>query len=225
VILANREDAPRADRGGPQSTPQSEVSLAALEQNAQLAREHGHTTFAPSILAADAWGHGEDNVRSALASAGLAGSAAGTLDPHLLYGLPGGEPAGIPAMTLWGTVLSTKPLRAGEGVSYGYLHRATTDTTIALVTGGYAQGVARSLGGHAKVRIGDAQHPIVGRVAMDVCVVDIGAARVPRGATAIFFGDPTQGDPSLADWMTASKLTAAELVTAVGLRTRRADAS
>ncbi|MCH3159094.1 hypothetical protein K3X38_14655, partial [Listeria monocytogenes] len=54
---------------------------------------------------------------------------------------------GVPAMTLVGTVLSTKRLLAGEGVSYGYRFRAPADTRVALVTGGYAQGVVRSAGG------------------------------------------------------------------------------
>ena len=50
-----------------------------------------------------------------------------------------------------GTVLVVKPLRAGEGVSYGYTHRAARDTRIALVVGGYAQGIVRALGNRAPV--------------------------------------------------------------------------
>jgi len=61
----------------------------------------------------------------------------------------------------------------------------------------------------------------VGRVAMDVCVVDIGAAPVARGAEVVFFGDPEAGEPSVAEWVAETGLTAAEIVTAVGLRAVR----
>lgn len=137
-----------------------------------------------------------------------------TLVPDTVFGWD----HGLPAMTLVGTVLSTKALRAGEGVSYGYVHRAPHDTRVALVTGGYAQGVVRALGNRAHVVIGGALHPIVGRVAMDVCVVDIGDASVARGDRAVFFGD---GGPRVAEWAGATGWRADEIVTAVGLRARR----
>ncbi len=138
--------------------------------------------------------------------------------PEAVYGLSDGF---TPVLRLSGFVLSLKPLRAGEGVSYGYTHRAPRDTIVALVTGGYAQGVVRALGNAATVRIAGERHPIVGRVAMDVCVVDVGAAPVAPGDEVVFFGDPSRGEPSLNEWTAASGMTASELVTAVGLRNVR----
>lgn len=192
-------------------------------------------------LRADAWGHGADVVASVLrplwprtvvADASVAESlrAAGhdvadrippgatRIDPRRLYGLDG---AGTPVMRLSGTVLSTKLLRRGEGVSYGYLHRADADTRIALVAGGYAQGVVRALGESASVSIRGIRCPILGRVAMDVCVVEIGDAPVQRGDVAWFFGDPAAGHPALAEWERATGLDAAELVAAVGSHAKR----
>jgi alanine racemase len=121
-------------------------------------------------------------------------------------------------------VLSVKDLRAGEGVSYGYAYRASADTRIALVTGGYAQGIVRGLGGAVDVAIAGMRHRIVGRVAMDVCVVETGHAAVQRGDEVLFLGDPAQGEPSLAEWVRASGLRDAELVTMVGLRAIREEA-
>jgi alanine racemase len=118
-------------------------------------------------------------------------------------------------------VLSRKPLRAGEGVSYGYTHRASRDTEIALVTGGYAQGVVRALGNVATVRVAGSRHPIIGRVAMDVCVIDVGASPVGVGDDVVFFGDPARDEPTVRDWENATGMRAGELVTAVGLRTAR----
>lgn len=146
---------------------------------------------------------------------------AAALDPLTIYGLPGGAPGCVPAMKLTGSVLSVKGLLRGEGVSYGLTFRAPSDTRIALVTGGYAQGVVRALGNNAAVTLGGEPAKIVGRVAMDVCVVEIGARRVARGDEVVFFGDPRRAEPSIADWVTATGLSAAELVTTVGLRATR----
>lgn len=180
------------------------------------------------MLQADAWGHGAVLVQQVLDAAQFASAADGTfadaddvLAPETLFGLPGGDAGTTPALRLSGTVLSVKDLRAGEGVSYGYAFRAPADTRIALVTGGYAQGVVRGLGGAVDVSIAGERHPVVGRVAMDVCVVDVADAAVRRGDEALFLGDPGAGEPSLADWVRATGLRSSELITTVGLRALR----
>lgn len=220
------------------TAPLARISRAALALN--LRAVLSSTAGGVIDVRADAWGHGLAFVaRTALdagasallvdegGAAGLAGSvdpsaltmAAQASTPEAVYGLTAGF---TPVLSLRGSVLSLKRLRAGEGVSYGYTHRAAADTVIALVTGGYAQGVARALGNAATVRIAGERHPIIGRVAMDVCVVDVGAdTRVGRGEDVVFFGDPAHGDPPLSQWSAASGLSAAELVTAVGLRNER----
>ncbi len=192
--------------------PVALLSSEALRTNAPLAVGSGGS----DALAADAWGHGAAWVTSVLSDLGL---DAATLDPDALYGLPGARTS--PVMSLCGRALGTKPLLRGEGVSYGYTHRAPHDTTVALVTGGYAQGVVRSLGNLATVSIGGRRHRIVGRVAMDVSVVDVGDATIPRGAEVVFFGDPAQGHPSLEEWTDATGFTAAEIVATVGARAER----
>lgn len=143
------------------------------------------------------------------------------LTPADLYGLPDAAAGAVPALRLTGTVLSLKDLRAGEGVSYGYAFRAPEDTRVALVTGGYAQGIVRALGNEAGVAIAGARHRIVGRVAMDVCVVDVSDADVRRGDAALFLGDDDAGEPALAEWVRITGWTASELITAVGLRAMR----
>lgn len=190
------------------------LSADALRRNVPLAR----VAAAPGddALVADAFGHGAAWVRATLGDA-----AAEPLDPATLYGLPGGDPDARPVLTLTGRVLSSKWLRAGEGVSYGYAHRAETDTRIALVTGGYAQGVVRMLGNRVSVRVGGRFLPVIGRIAMDVCVVDAGDRDPDRGATVVYFGDPAVGDPSLAAWTHATGWSAEELVAAAGLRAMR----
>ncbi|MHC3000248.1 alanine racemase C-terminal domain-containing protein [Microbacterium sp. HJ5] len=228
----------------PSSSPVARVSTSIIARNAYIAISRVPAgTRMVADLRADAWGHGALAVAAELLAAGVDGllvddapaarvlSAAGVvgatttdvpdLDTLTLYGLPGGAPDAAPAMRLSGTVLGVKALRAGEGVSYGYAFRAPADTRVALVTGGYAQGIVRELGGRARVTIGGMPHPVVGRVAMDVCVVDVGGSEVSRGDEVVFFGDPREGAPSLAEWTEATGLRADELITAVGLRATR----
>ena len=206
--------------------------VARIRTSAIVANVRSAGLTAPVVdLRRDAYGHGLVHVADALRAgtdavllvdetAELADrdrtvtAGPATLAPDVVFGWE----HTLPAMTLVGTVLSTKALNAGEGVSYGYIHRASEDTRVALVTGGYAQGVVRELGNRAHVVIGGIAHPIVGRVAMDVCVVDIGAASVARGERAVFFGDD---GPRVADWAYATGWRADEIVTAVGLRARR----
>ncbi|NLP85476.1 alanine racemase [Microbacterium sp. CFH 90308] len=212
------------------------ISRAALAANARAARSEGIRLFSPAVMAADAWGHGADLVAEVLAAEGFSAAgdpgtpAAGAeppiaqrraaIAPETLFGLPDARPA-QPAMRMTGTVLSVKDLRAGEGVSYGYAYRAPADTRVALVTGGYAQGIVRALGGAVEVAIGARRHPIIGRVAMDVCVVEIRDAAVRRGDGVVFFGDPARGEPSVRDWARVTAMSVMELITTAGLRAVR----
>ena len=184
--------------------PRVRLSSSALVAGAGRAIEAGGADAVPD-LRRDAYGHD-----------------APTLDPAVIFGLPGAsEDPARPVMSLLGSVLSIKALRAGEGVSYNYTHIAPRDTRIALVSGGFGQGVARSLGNQVSVEVRGALYPIVGRVAMDVCVVDIGDADIARGDEVIYFGGDGPAGPALATWGAASGLTAAELVCALGLRLPR----
>ncbi|WES65397.1 alanine racemase C-terminal domain-containing protein [Microbacter sp. GSS18] len=236
-----------ANLGGPAraggSSPRAQVSRAALARNARLAL--GSAAPGARIVGdvrADAWGHGallaaqellgagadvlrvDAAAEAVLRAAGIhavSSSAEPTIDTRTVLGLPGGDDAARPVLTLRGSILSIKPLRAGEGVSYGYRHRAPVDTNVALVTGGYAQGIVRSLGDRVEVASRVGRHGIVGRVAMDVCVVDVGPAPLQRGDDVLFFGDPERGAPSLAGWESAAGLAAAEIVAVIGVRAVR----
>ena len=216
----------------------AEISASALASGAAEAAASGG---AVADLRRDAYGHGLLQVARAVHDAGIgmvrvddeatagmlraAGLAASStarpdVDPAVLYGFGRGRRS---AMRLHGRVLSLKPLRRGEGVSYGYTHTAEADTTVALVAGGYAQGIVRALGNRVGVEIAGAMHPIVGRVAMDVCVVDVGEAKVHVHDEASYFGGEGPAAAALTTWSTITGLTPAELATVCGLRAVRAE--
>lgn len=99
-------------------------------------------------------------------------------------------------------VLAIKRVGAGAGVSYGHTFRTASATTLLLVAIGYGHGLPRKAGNRATVSWGEqsSRMPIVGRVAMDVLVVDAGDAPVTPGETVVFFGDPQTGEVPLEDW-------------------------
>ncbi|GAA3771288.1 hypothetical protein GCM10022240_24310 [Microbacterium kribbense] len=205
------------------------ISHAALRHNAQrlIDRAPGRAPLWAD-LRRDAWGHGLTECAQTLTEAGMriltdadadAAGDADVVDPAALWGFAG---AGCrPVMSLYGSVLSVKPLLAGEGVSYGYTFRAAVDTTVGLVGGGYAQGIVRELGNRVRVQVGGALLPVIGRVAMDACVVDLQDTPAAAGCDVCFFGDPGQGRPALADWCAVTGLTAGEITTLAGARATR----
>jgi alanine racemase len=106
-----------------------------------------------------------------------------------------------PAMTLKCSVALVRPVKAGEGVSYGHTWIAEHDTTLALLPIGYADGVFRNLSGRIDVLINGRLRRNVGRVCMDQLVVDVGSdGDVHEGDDAILFGPGSEGEPTAQDW-------------------------
>ena len=82
-----------------------------------------------------------------------------------VYGLS--SPAGLatePVMTLTAEVIAVKRVTAGTGVSYGYTYRAPADTSIALVSIGYADGVPRLGSNTAAASIAGVAFSVVGQI-------------------------------------------------------------
>jgi alanine racemase len=110
---------------------------------------------------------------------------------------------------------------AGAGASYGHIWRADRATTLALVPLGYADGVPRQASNRAEVWLAGARRPVVGRIAMDQFVVDVGDALVQVGDEVVLFGDPLTGAPSADDWGDAADTIGYEIVTRIGARVPR----
>jgi alanine racemase len=145
-----------------------------------------------------------------------------------LYGIPpfgdgttAAELGLVPVMTLRGRVAAVRRVAAGAGVSYNHAWRAARPTTLALVPLGYADGVPRQASGRAEVLIGGVRRPVVGRIAMDQFLVDVGDDRVAVGDEVVLFGDPETGAPSADDWGDAADTIGYEIVTRIGPRVPR----
>jgi len=122
-----------------------------------------------------------------------------------------------PVITLEADVVSLKRVPAGTPVSYGYQYRTTQDTTLALVSVGFADGVPRTASMKGHVSLQGTPHPIAGRIAMDQMVVDIGDTTAQVGDVAIVWG----AEPTLTQWSQWSNRPAALLVAQLAPRVVR----
>jgi alanine racemase len=146
------------------------------------------------------------------------GIAAYGLDPA-----PGETPdlGLVPAMTARAPLALVKPVRAGEGVSYGHTWVAPKDTTVGLVPVGYADGVPRHAGSRAEVWVAGRRRPVRGRICMDQFVVDLGGDRPDPGEPVVLFGPGDRGEPTAQDWAEACETISYEIVSRIGGRFER----
>ena len=74
----------------------------------------------------------------------------------------------------WRTVVGQiKPVPVGETVGYGRTWRALRSTRLAILPIGYADGYPRALGNRARVLVRGVPAPVVGRVCMNITMVDV----------------------------------------------------
>ena len=129
-----------------------------------------------------------------------------------------------PAMTLRTLVSQCKEVPDGQGVSYGLRYRTSGRSTLGLIPVGYADGVPRIATG-GPVRVAGKTYPVVGRIAMDQMVIDLGdtgpAGAGLLGAEAELFGDGADGGPTADDWARAAGTINYEIVTRISPRVPR----
>jgi alanine racemase len=136
------------------------------------------------------------------------------------YGFDDDE-QGRAVMSVIGEVVAVKRVPADSGVSYGYTYRTAQPTRLALVALGYADGIPRLASNRARVLVGEATFPLVGRIAMDQFVLDVGDAPVDPGVDAVLFGDPARREPSALDWAHWTERSALALTAGIASRVVR----
>jgi len=80
-----------------------------------------------------------------------------------------------PVMTLKSRIIHIKQVPAGFNVSYGITYQTQNPTTIATVPIGYADGLNRLLSNQGHMLIHGQKASIVGRVCMDLTMLDVGS--------------------------------------------------
>jgi alanine racemase len=95
-----------------------------------------------------------------------------------LYGDNLGAAAKLrPVMHLHARLLAIHPGKAGSGVSYGGTHVLESDTLLGVVPIGYADGYQRRLSGRAMMLVNGQLAPVLGRVCMNMTIIDVGHIR------------------------------------------------
>jgi alanine racemase len=110
-----------------------------------------------------------------------------------------------PALTWRVRVSQVRDVPAGETVGYGRTWKAMTDSRVAVLPVGYADGLPRALGGRGHVLLHGRRAPLVGRVCMNLCMVDV--TNIPAAAAgdeAVLLG--RQGDETITAEMLADQL-------------------
>ena len=79
-----------------------------------------------------------------------------------------------PAMSLKARIIHLKTVPAGSAISYGMTHITEKPTKIATIPIGYADGYNRRLSNRGSMLVNGVRAPIVGRVCMDLTMLDVG---------------------------------------------------
>jgi alanine racemase len=123
----------------------------------------------------------------------------------------------------WKTrVAGVRSVVAGTVVGYNGTFVATEPMRLALVAAGYADGLDRRLGNRFSLLVRGARAPLVGRVSMDMAVVDVTEiAGVEPGDEVVILG--TQGGESItaSDHAETTGTIPWEVFTRIGARARR----
>lgn len=182
----------------------------------QLARFRTVLAALPPVLAHCANGGGVLSFGALdgmnLARPGLA--SYGFAPPHLRPVLPL-----RPVMTLRARVTQRHTAHPGETISYGALWQATRETEVAVVGMGYADGYPRNATQKASVLIGGERRPVLGRICMDQCMVDVTGLEVAVGDWAELWGE---GEITVRDVAAWGGTIEYEVLTGIGRRVERA---
>lgn len=114
-----------------------------------------------------------------------------------LYGCGELDAAYRPCMTFKTVIVNIHTVKKGESVGYGRTYIAESDRRIAVIGAGYADGVKRCLSGRGYVLCHGKKAPFVGRICMDMAMVDV--TDIPEagiGDDAVIFG--TDGNAVLS---------------------------
>ena len=116
-----------------------------------------------------------------------------------------------------------KEVPAGTGLSYGHIFKTRHPSLIATIPVGYGDGLSRNLSNNIDFLVGGVRCPQVGRITMDMSVIDVTALRgqVELGDEVVIIG--RQGNEEITADELAGKLGTInyEIVTAISHRIPR----
>jgi alanine racemase len=127
-----------------------------------------------------------------------------------------------PALTWKARIGWVGSISEGEGVSYGLTYKASRQTGVAMVQVGYGDGYPRALSGVGEVLVGGMRCPIIGRVCMDVSVVQLNdAANISIGDEVVLIGKQGDSEITVDEVAHRAGTISYEILTQIGPRVKR----
>ncbi len=126
-----------------------------------------------------------------------------------------------PALSFKTRVVYLKKVPAGTPLSYGGIYVTQKDSTIATLPVGYADGYSRRLSNRSQVLIKGKRFPVVGRVSMDMTLVDLGDAKIDVGEEAVLIGSQGLETISADELARLDDTVSYEIVCGIGKRVPR----
>lgn len=121
-------------------------------------------------------------------------------------------------VTLKTVVTQIKRIPAGETIGYNRTWKLRRDTQVAIIPIGYADGYPRELcNGRGKVLVQGQRVPVIGKICMDMCMLDVTGLRVHEGDEVIVYGEGN----TVTEMAEAAGLISYELMTRISRRVPR----
>ena len=131
---------------------------------------------------------------------------------------PYGDNPMSPVVQLSLPIMQLKVIEAGESVGYGASFTAARVTHLAVVFGGYADGMLRALSNSGFAYCAGQRVPLIGRVSMDSMVFDVTDVRLPKEAGSVeVFGL----EQTVDDMAKKAGTIGYEMLTSLGARYQR----
>lgn len=128
----------------------------------------------------------------------------------------------LPALSLKARVLSVREVPPGTGIGYGYTYRANRRMRVATLGIGYADGYSRRLSNRGEVLLHGTRVPVIGRVCMDLTMVDVTAVpSVQTGDVATLIGQEELENIRPEELARLMETTPHEPTTVIGSRVPR----
>ncbi|PIQ27161.1 alanine racemase [bacterium (Candidatus Blackallbacteria) CG17_big_fil_post_rev_8_21_14_2_50_48_46] len=141
-----------------------------------------------------------------------------------LYGYGGAQGTGLkPVLALKAQITQLKDVPAGTALGYGRSFITARPSRIGVIALGYADGLNRLLSNQQEILVKGQRLPLVGRISMDQCTVDLTDLQqtIEVGETVTFIGQ--EGDETITaqDWADKIGTIPYEVLTGLGTRLPR----
>lgn len=126
-----------------------------------------------------------------------------------------------PAMRMTTHIAQIKTISPGDFVSYGATYIASATRTIAVLPIGYHDGLDRRMSNRSGFLVGDIVCPIVGRVCMNITMIDVTEVRARVGDRVTLILDQADRSPNVYSLARDCETIPYEILTGLTNTTRR----